>query len=81
MMNRVSNRFLNRCCFYSLSTRVIWLLELNFQADVRVEMNADDDVDDVTLNVINSLLEFIESNPPKWRQWKEKAREAGIEWA
>lgn len=51
------------------------------QADVRVELKADDGVDDVTLNVVNTILEFIDGNPPKWRQWKEKAQQAGIEWA
>lgn len=51
------------------------------QADVTVKLEVGDAVDDVTLNVVNSVLEFIDSNPPKWQQWKEKAREAGIEWA
>lgn len=44
-------------------------------------MKPNDGIDDVTLNVVNSILEFIDSNPPKWQQWKEKARQAGIEWA
>lgn len=52
-----------------------------FQADVVVQLQADDGVDDATLNVVNSILEFIDSNPPKWQQWKEKAQQAGIEWA
>lgn len=51
------------------------------QADVRVELKAEDGVDDATLNVVNTILEFIDSNPPKWQQWKEKAQSAGIEWA
>lgn len=46
-----------------------------------VRLEADDGVDDATLNVVNSILEFIDSNPPKWKEWKEKARQAGIEWA
>lgn len=52
-----------------------------WQADVTVELTPEDGVDDVTYNVVNTLLEFIESNPPKWQKWKEKANNAGIEWA
>eukprot|EP00752_Nemacystus_decipiens_P009186 g8207.t1 len=51
------------------------------QADVTVQLTPEDGVDDVTYNVINTLLEFIDSNPPKWQKWKEKANQAGIEWA
>lgn len=51
------------------------------QADVRVQLIPEEDVDDATMNVINSVLEFIDSNPPKWQQWKEKANAAGIDWA
>lgn len=52
-----------------------------WQADVTVQLTPEDGVDDVTYNVINTLLEFIDSNPPKWQKWKEKANQAGIEWA
>lgn len=53
----------------------------SWQADVTVQLTPEDGVDDVTYNVINTLLEFIDSNPPKWQKWKEKANQAGIEWA
>lgn len=52
-----------------------------WQADVTVQLAPEDGVDDVTYNVVNTLLEFIDSNPPKWQKWKEKANNAGIEWA
>lgn len=52
-----------------------------WQADVTVQLTPEDGVDDITYNVINTLLEFIDSNPPKWQKWKEKANQAGIEWA
>ncbi|CAM9601602.1 unnamed protein product, partial [Hapterophycus canaliculatus] len=51
------------------------------QADVTIQLTPEDGVDDVTLNVVNTVLEFIDSNPPKWQKWKEKANAAGIEWA
>ncbi|CAM9862778.1 unnamed protein product [Pylaiella littoralis] len=50
-------------------------------ADVTVQIAPEDGVDDVTYNVVNTVLEFIDSNPPKWQKWKEKANQAGIEWA
>lgn len=52
-----------------------------WQADITVQIAPEDGVDDVTYNVVNTLLEFIDSNPPKWQKWKEKANQAGIEWA
>ncbi|CAM9301385.1 unnamed protein product [Discosporangium mesarthrocarpum] len=51
------------------------------QADVRVELESDEDVLDVTLKVITRVLEFIDSNPPKWQEWKQKAQQQGIDWA
>ncbi|CBN78012.1 Shikimate Kinase [Ectocarpus siliculosus] len=51
------------------------------QADVTVQLKPEDGVDDITYNVVNTILEFIDSNPPKWQKWKEKANAAGIEWA
>ncbi|CAN0478184.1 unnamed protein product [Ectocarpus sp. 8 AP-2014] len=50
------------------------------QADVTVKLEPEDGVDDITYNVVNTILEFIDSNPPKWQKWKEKANAAGIEW-
>eukprot|EP00904_Undaria_pinnatifida_P007474 jgi/Undpi1/3857/HiC_scaffold_16.g07226.m2 len=38
------------------------------QADVTVQLEAGDNVEEATLNVINSVLAFIDSNPPKWRR-------------
>ncbi|CAM9509152.1 unnamed protein product [Laminaria digitata] len=38
------------------------------QADVTVRLEAGDDVGDATLNVVNSVLGYIDSNPPKWRR-------------
>lgn len=51
------------------------------QADVRVQLLPEEDEGESAMSVINSVLEFIESNPPKWQQWKEKATAAGIDWA
>lgn len=50
------------------------------QADVVVDISAEDTVDDVVYNVVTSLQNFIDSNPPKWSQWKENAKEQGITW-
>ena len=50
---------------------IIFLLPLHLppcQADVTVQLEAGDDVEEATLNVINSVLAFIDSNPPKWRR-------------
>lgn len=73
------------CCHTYIDNALRQYLVLFFdsiaQADVRVELQADEGVDDAALNVVNSVLEFIDSNPPKWQQWKEKAQQAGIDWA
>lgn len=38
------------------------------QADVTVRLEAGDGVEEATLNVVNSILAYIDSNPPKWRR-------------
>lgn len=62
----------------SLSLRIATLLR---QADVRVALESQQDAEDATLAVIDSVVDFIESNPPKWQEWKEKAQDNGIDWA
>jgi len=42
------------------------------QADVVVSLGESDALDDCALKVISGIEDFIASNPPKWKQWKEK---------
>eukprot|EP00611_Tribonema_gayanum_P028598 TRINITY_DN739_c0_g1_i2.p1 TRINITY_DN739_c0_g1~~TRINITY_DN739_c0_g1_i2.p1 ORF type:complete len:189 (-),score=60.94 TRINITY_DN739_c0_g1_i2:379-945(-) len=50
------------------------------QADVRVHVSPDDSVDAVVLSSVSELQKFIDSNPPKWQQWKDSAKASGINW-
>jgi hypothetical protein len=50
------------------------------QADVRVQVSADDSIDAVVYASVTALQEFIDSNPPKWQQWKDSAKASGISW-
>lgn len=43
------------------------------QADVVVRLNGTEALDDCALMVIDAIESFIAANPPKWKQWKEKA--------
>jgi hypothetical protein len=52
----------------------------SLQADVRVHVSAEDSVDDVVLSTVTQLHAFIDSNPPKWQQWKDSAKASGINW-
>ncbi|CAM9436582.1 unnamed protein product [Choristocarpus tenellus] len=51
------------------------------QADVRIPVEEEDHVTDVTSKIIKSVVEFIDSNPPKWQEWKKKAQAEGVDWA
>jgi hypothetical protein len=53
---------------------------LCMQADVRVQVSADDSIDAVVYASVTALQEFIDSNPPKWQQWKDSAKASGISW-
>mmetsp|Transcript_10888 Transcript_10888/g.16243 ORF Transcript_10888/g.16243 Transcript_10888/m.16243 type:complete len:97 (-) Transcript_10888:35-325(-) len=54
--------------------------EMYEQADVCVKIGLNDSVDEVVLSTTLKLKEFIEANPPKWQEWKEDAKVAGIQW-
>jgi len=43
------------------------------QADLAVKFDGSEALDDSALILINKLDSFIASNPPKWKQWKDKA--------
>ena len=46
------------------------------QADVTVKLEDDVPADDIVLDVVNALLDFITANPAKSDEWKRKADEA-----
>lgn len=50
------------------------------QADVRVEVTADLDPDATADLVVRQLHDFIDNNPPSWKQAKAKAQEEGLDW-
>ena len=43
------------------------------QADVKVRLEGTEALDDCTKATMDAIQSYIESNPPKWKQWKEKA--------
>lgn len=49
------------------------------QADVRVEVSPNDTPTIVAENAIQSILSFIENNPPLWQTWKNKQNAFGVE--
>ena len=49
-------------------------------ADVRITVTADMDVDDVADQVIRELHDFIDDNPPAWKMAKAKAQAEGLDW-
>mmetsp|Transcript_12010 Transcript_12010/g.18449 ORF Transcript_12010/g.18449 Transcript_12010/m.18449 type:complete len:283 (-) Transcript_12010:112-960(-) len=51
--------------------------EMYEQADVTVEVAPFMDEEMVSSEIVSSLLEFIENNPPKYKQWKSDAEERG----
>lgn len=46
------------------------------QADVTVKLEDDVPADDIVLDVVNALLDFIKANPAKSDEWKRKADES-----
>jgi len=50
------------------------------QADVRIEVTEDMTEEDVADVVIRELHDFIDDNPPAWKQAKAKAQEDGLDW-
>eukprot|EP00640_Fibrocapsa_japonica_P003619 CAMPEP_0113943466 /NCGR_PEP_ID=MMETSP1339-20121228/24642_1 /TAXON_ID=94617 /ORGANISM="Fibrocapsa japonica" /LENGTH=297 /DNA_ID=CAMNT_0000948347 /DNA_START=19 /DNA_END=912 /DNA_ORIENTATION=+ /assembly_acc=CAM_ASM_000762 len=51
--------------------------DLYEQADVVVDVQASDSIEEVASKVIEGILDFIEENPPKWVEWKKEAQERG----
>ena len=47
-------------------------LNMYQKADLSISISGDDSVEQVSTSVLNGIMEFIRSNPPKWKQWKEK---------
>ena len=47
------------------------------QADIVVTFDGSEALDDCALKILNSVSSFIDSNPPKWKQWQEKAKSEG----
>mmetsp|Transcript_16904 Transcript_16904/g.23496 ORF Transcript_16904/g.23496 Transcript_16904/m.23496 type:complete len:284 (-) Transcript_16904:767-1618(-) len=50
------------------------------QADVRIEVTEDMSEEDVADLVFRELHDFIDNNPPAWKQAKAKAQEDGLDW-
>mmetsp|Transcript_32845 Transcript_32845/g.60552 ORF Transcript_32845/g.60552 Transcript_32845/m.60552 type:complete len:297 (-) Transcript_32845:103-993(-) len=50
------------------------------QADVTVEVTAEMDVDMAADACIRALHDFIDDNPPAWKQAKAKAQADGLDW-
>ena len=50
------------------------------QADVTIEVEEGIDVEAVTDMCIRTLHDFIDNNPPAWKQAKEKAQADGLDW-
>lgn len=55
--------------------------EKYLQADVRIEIKSDQSPQDVALNTVYGILDFIETNPPLWQTWKKKREAVAIETA
>ena len=43
------------------------------QADVKVRLDGTEPLDDCVAATMTAIADYIDSNPPKWKQWKEKA--------
>mmetsp|Transcript_13053 Transcript_13053/g.20697 ORF Transcript_13053/g.20697 Transcript_13053/m.20697 type:complete len:184 (-) Transcript_13053:210-761(-) len=50
------------------------------QADVTVEVTADMDVEKTVDMCLRELHDFIDDNPPAWKQAKAKAQSDGLDW-
>mmetsp|Transcript_15509 Transcript_15509/g.22718 ORF Transcript_15509/g.22718 Transcript_15509/m.22718 type:complete len:279 (-) Transcript_15509:46-882(-) len=50
------------------------------QADIRIEVSADMDEEKVADEVIKAMHDFIDDNPPAWKQAKAKAQSEGLDW-
>jgi shikimate kinase len=50
------------------------------QADIRVEITEDMDEEKVADEVIEMMHNFIDDNPPAWKQAKAKAQAEGLDW-
>jgi len=50
------------------------------QADVRIEVTEEMNVDDTVNLIIRELHDFIDENPPAWEKVKAKAQEEGLDW-
>ena len=50
------------------------------QADVTVDVSADMDLQMTADKCIRALHDFIDENPPAWKEAKEKALEDGLDW-
>ena len=57
------------------ATREAWL-EGHSKADVTVTLGRGLAADDAAYEVVTAVLNFIEANPAKSKEWKEKADEA-----
>lgn len=47
-------------------------LNMYQKADLTIPIDGDDSVEQVSSSVLDGIMDFIKSNPPKWKQWKEK---------
>ena len=43
------------------------------QADVKVRLDGTEALDDCVKATMDAIKAYIDSNPPKWKQWKSKA--------
>ena len=50
------------------------------QADVRIEVTEDMDEAAVADSIVRELHDFIDDNPPAWKQAKAKAQAEGLDW-
>ena len=50
------------------------------QADFRVEISEDMDEDMVVSKIVLDMHNYIDENPPAWKQAKAKAQEEGLDW-
>ena len=50
------------------------------QADIRIEVTEDMDEEKVADEVIEMMHDFIDDNPPAWKQAKAKAQAEGLDW-
>eukprot|EP00591_Stephanopyxis_turris_P008566 CAMPEP_0195518054 /NCGR_PEP_ID=MMETSP0794_2-20130614/12062_1 /TAXON_ID=515487 /ORGANISM="Stephanopyxis turris, Strain CCMP 815" /LENGTH=306 /DNA_ID=CAMNT_0040646957 /DNA_START=104 /DNA_END=1024 /DNA_ORIENTATION=- len=50
------------------------------EADVRIEVTAEMDENDTANAVIREVHDFIDNNPPAWKQAKAKAQAEGLDW-